>query len=115
MKEKEQVAPHEMPEGAELTVPLPVPAFVTERGKVIWVKVAVTERLVESVRLQVRLVPAQAPDQPLKAKPKAGAAVNVTEVPVVKLALQVGLQAIPAGEEVIEPDPTTEADKVFMF
>lgn len=48
------------------------------------------------VTLQV-LVPEQAPDQPAKVKPVAGAAVRVTVLPVVKFAVQVRPQLIPEG------------------
>ena len=74
-----QVAPQEMPAGLEVTVPLPVPALVTVMVYDTRVKVAVTLRaaVMETVHVPV---PVQAPDQPVKVEPAAGAAVKVTEV-----------------------------------
>jgi hypothetical protein len=48
-------------------------------------------------------VPVQAPLQPAKVDPAAGAAVRLTLVPFAKLALQVVPQLIPAGTEVTVP------------
>jgi hypothetical protein len=68
------------------------------------VKVAVTEALLVNVKLQVP-VPVQAPDQPANVEVAFAAAVSVTMVPLVKLALHVGPQLIPAGLLVIVPAP----------
>jgi hypothetical protein len=68
------------------------------------VKVAVT--LVFAVRVKVQVaVPLQAPDQPAKVEPEAGEAVRVTGVPLVKLALHVVPQLMPAGVLVTVPPP----------
>ena len=67
-------------------------------------KVAVTEASAVRVTLHGP-VPLQAPDQPPNAEPVPGAAVNVTAVPVAKLALHVDPQLIPAGELVMVPAP----------
>ena len=67
-------------------------------------KVAVTEALLVNVKLQVP-VPVQAPDQPANVEAAFGAAVSVTMVPLVKVALHVGPQLIPAGLLVIVPAP----------
>ena len=67
-------------------------------------KVAVTEALLVNVKLQVP-VPVQAPDQPANVEVAFAAAVSVTMVPLVKLALHVGPQLIPAGLLVIVPAP----------
>jgi hypothetical protein len=68
------------------------------------VNVAVTEALLVNVMLQVP-VPVQAPDQPANVELLFGAAVSVTVVPLVKLALHVAPQLIPAGLLVIAPPP----------
>jgi hypothetical protein len=68
------------------------------------VNVAVTEASLVSVTLHVP-VPVQAPDQPANVEVVFGAAVRVTMVPLVKVALQVAPQLIPAGLLVIVPPP----------
>jgi len=50
-------------------------------------------------------VPVQAPLQPVKVEPVEAAAVRVTLVPLVKLALQVEPQLTPVGLEVTVPEP----------
>src|SRR6266478_1083773 len=50
-------------------------------------------------------VPVQAPLQPTKVEPEAGVAVNVTMVPLLKLALQMVGQLIPVGLLVTAPLP----------
>jgi hypothetical protein len=68
------------------------------------VNVAVTEESPVKVTLQVP-VPVQAPDHPANVEPAVGAAVSVTMVPLVKFALHVAPQLIPAGLLVIVPAP----------
>jgi hypothetical protein len=68
------------------------------------VNVAVTELALVNATLQV-LVPVQAPDQPANVEVAFGDAVSVTMLPLVKLALHVGPQLIPAGLLVIVPAP----------
>ena len=74
-----------MPEGAELTDPVPVPARVTLRMKLDDVgAVARTKLAVQVVDLALRKmltvipVPVQAPDHPANVEPDAGVAVRVT-------------------------------------
>ena len=74
-----------MPEGAELTEPVPVPARVTLRmklddvGAVARTKLAVqVVDLALSKMLTVIAVPVQAPDHPANVEPDAGVAVRVT-------------------------------------
>jgi hypothetical protein len=67
-----------------VTVPVPVPAFVTDKAYVLIVKLAVTDRAADIVTLQVP-VPEQAPPQPLKVEPVAAAADKVTAVLLLKL------------------------------
>src|SRR5437879_4304876 len=67
-------------------------------------KVAVTEVAALTVTLHVP-VPVQAPLQPVKEEPAAGAAVRATTVPVVKEVEQVAPQEIPTGALVTVPVP----------
>ena len=69
----------------EDTLPLPVPAGVTERVNVctFTLKVAVTDWAALMVTVQVVLGPAQLPLQPLKVEPPSGVAVRITVVPLV--------------------------------
>src|SRR4029077_16088883 len=57
-------------------------------------------------------VPLHAPPQPIKLAPAAWFAVSVTGVPLLKFALQVAPQLMPAGELVTEPSPVTLTDSV---
>ena len=66
--------------------------------------VAVTAALPVKVTLQLP-VPVQAPDQPANVELAFGAAVSVTIVPLVKLALHIAPQLIPAGLLMIVPAP----------
>lgn len=67
-------------------------------------KVAVT--LFAALMLTTQLpVPEQAPPQPVKVEPEAGVAVRVTEVPLVKEALQAEPQLMPEGLLVMVPEP----------
>ncbi len=100
----EQVAPQLMPAGLLVTVPDPVPIFVTESITGVALKVAVTETSAFNVTEHVP-VPAQAPLQPANVEPAAGAAVMVTAVPAVKDFEHVAPQLIPAGTLVTVPDP----------
>ena len=68
------------------------------------VKVAVTAALPVNVTLQAP-VPVQAPDQPANVELAFGVAVSVTMVPLVKLALHVAPQSIPAGLLITVPAP----------
>jgi hypothetical protein len=65
----------------------------------------VTLRLLFSVSVQFACTPEQAPDQPAKLLPALGVAVRVTVVPLVKLALQLAPQLMPAGLELTVPVP----------
>src|SRR5437773_4754507 len=93
-----------MPDGALVTVPAPVPALETVSTKV-GAKVAVTVIAAESVIVHAP-VPLQPPPlQPVKVEPAAAVAVNVTAVPLAKLAEQVAPQLIPTGALVTVPLP----------
>src|SRR6267143_1378643 len=101
----EHVVPQATPVGALVMVPVPAPVFVTVSVKDCSAKVAVTACAALIVTLQVP-VPVQPPPlQPVKVEPAAGAAVKVTEAPLVKAAEHVVPQATPVGELVIVPVP----------
>jgi hypothetical protein len=95
-----------MPDGDDVTVPLPVPALVTVSACVVAVvlKVAVTDRAAVIATVHAA-VPVQAPLQPAKVEPLAAEAVSVTEAVLAKLALQVAPQLMPAGDDVTVPVP----------
>ena len=76
------VAPQLIPEGLEVTVPLPVPALLTVRVKRCRVKVAVTDLDAFMVTEQVVPETVSHPLQPVKVDPVAGVAVRVTTVPL---------------------------------
>lgn len=99
----EHVAPQLIPLGLDVTVPVPVPAFVTVKscGEP---KLAKTPRAPFIVTVHVP-VPVQSPLQPRKFEPPLGVAVSVTIVPSAKFALQVGSQLMPAGLEATLPTP----------
>ena len=101
----EQVAPQLIPTGALVTVPLPVPALLTVSVNVWSVNVAVTVVAAESVTVQAPVPEHPPPLQPVKVEPAAGVAVNVTAVPLIKLAEHVAPQVMPAGELVTVPLP----------
>ena len=91
------VVPTEMLAGLAFRVHTGVPAFIS-------VNVAVT--LLAAVMLTVQLpVPVQAPLQPVKVLPVTGVAVSVTLAPLVKDALHVVPQLIPAGALLTVPVP----------
>src|SRR5881296_3614039 len=101
----EQVAPQLIPPGALVTVPLPVPALLTVSVNVWSVNVVVTVVAAESVTVQGPVPEQPPPLQPGKVEPATGVAVNVTAVPLAKLAEQVAPQLIPTGELVTVPLP----------
>ena len=109
--EAEHVVPQLTPAGALVTVPMPTPALVTVSGNVCSAKDAVTAWAALIVTVQAP-VPVQAPLQPVKVEPTAGAAVNVTAVPLLKEAEQVLPQEMPAGLLVTVPVPVPERETV---
>ena len=99
-----QVVGQLIPPGLLETDPDPVPAVCTvNTGAVL--NVAVTDVFDVRVTLQVLLPLHPPPDQPAKIDPLPGAAVNVTEVPLLKLAVHVWPQLIPPGALVTVPLP----------
>lgn len=100
----EQVEPHEMPAGDEVTVPTPVPVRATESVYCVGSNVAVT--VVAAVMLTAQVpVPLQPPLHPVKVEPGLAVAVNATTLPSSKGAAQVVPQVMPAGTEVTVPLP----------
>lgn len=98
-----QEGPQSIPATSDVTVPPPVPAFVT--ASVVRVKEAVTFRAALIVTSQ-KLVPGQpSSDQPEKIDVESGLAESLTTEPVVNPAAQVAPQEIPTGKEVIVPPP----------
>jgi len=64
-----------------VTVPAPVPDFVTVRLYTVVAKVAVTEVAAFIVMVHVPVPEHPPPNQPVKVYPLVGDAVNVTDVP----------------------------------
>ena len=76
-----QSVPQSMPKGLDVTVPFPLPDFVTvNSGLGSGMNVAVTLRGSDIVTWHVGDEPEHAPLQPSKSEPAAAAAVNVTGV-----------------------------------
>jgi hypothetical protein len=101
----EQLTPQSMPPGADVTVPIPAPSFVTvNEGVGFGMNVAVTD-LAASIGTLHAYRPEQAPDQPAKIESAAGVTLRTTSEPKVKLAEHVVPQLIPAGCEVTVPEP----------
>jgi len=114
VNEVEQVAPQEMPVGALVTVPLPLPDLVTLSAKDACMKEAVTEVAAVIVTVQVPVPEQPPPFQPVNVEPAPGAAVSVTIVPVVNEAEHVAPQEIPAGLLVTVPLPAPAMDTVSV-
>ena len=74
-------------------------------GADVGAKVAVTVVAAESVIVHVPVPEQPPPLQPVKVEPATGVAVNVTAVPLAKLAEQVAPQLIPTGALVTVPLP----------
>jgi hypothetical protein len=113
LKDAEQVEPQLMPAGALVTVPEPVPARVTVSvlvagggiGGVVTLNVAVTSSSAFMVNMQFPVPEHPAPDQPANVDPELAVPVRVTGVPVLKDAVQVVGQLIPAGPLITVPVP----------
>jgi hypothetical protein len=113
----EHVAPHVIPAGLLVTVPVPAPGLLTDsvRGTV---KLAVTVVAAPSATVQVPVPEQPPPLQPVKVEPSADAAVRVTTVPLLNAAEHVAPHVIPAGLLVTVPVPApgllTESVKVCL-
>jgi len=110
-----QVAPHEMPAGAEDTEPAAPPVADTVTVSVrSSANDALTLEFADSVTTHAP-VPVHAPDQPVNTEPAAGVGVSVTAVPLSKGATQVPGQDTPAGVEATVPLPLPEVVTVSVF
>lgn len=106
LKEAEQVAPQLMPVGELVTVPDPVPARVTETGKVAGMKLAVTAVAAVIVTEQVPTPEHPPPLQPANTDAAdVGEAVSVTTAFCRNVVEHVAPQLMPAGELVTVPLP----------
>src|SRR5687768_785342 len=104
-----------MPDGDEVTVPMPVPGFVTVIEYVSSVNVAVTVVAAVIVTTHVVFTPLQPPPvQPLKTDPVAGAAVRVTIVPE-SYSLHPAPHAVPVGAGVTVPVPVPLVTSVSSY
>ena len=103
MKAYEQVEPQVMPGVVEVTVPEPVPTFVTF-NVFASENFAVTDLATLIVTLQTP-VPEHGPDQPVNFEPAEAVAVNTTLVPYAKECEHVEPQEIPLGLDETEPAP----------
>jgi hypothetical protein len=79
--------------------------------------VAVTDLAALISTTQVPVPEQPLPVHPLKTELEFGVAVNVTLVPALKFAEQVGPQSIPAGAELTLPPPVpfTVTVKIYVF
>jgi hypothetical protein len=77
--DSEQSAPQSIPAGLLETIPVPVPALLTDKVNDLRVKLAVTSLIASMVTEQVP-VPLQAPLQPVNIESEEGEAVRVTTV-----------------------------------
>jgi hypothetical protein len=103
-----QSVPQLMPEGLDVTTPLPEPTVLTVKGAsgtAATSKRAVTVLATSMVTLQLADEPVHAPDQPPKVEPDTIAAVSVTALLAAKFAVQTRPQSIPAGLEATLPEP----------
>src|SRR5439155_26050177 len=109
-----QVAPQEMPAGALVTVPTPVPTLLTVSVTLCSVKVAVTPCAALIVTEHAPVPEQPPPLQPVNVDPAAGAAVRETDAPVVKGAEHVAPQEMPAGLLVTVPVPVPDFETVSV-
>lgn len=101
----EHELPQEMPLGVLVTVPIPVPDFVTFKVAVLATALKIAA-IVAVVRTVHDPVPEQLPPlQPPKADPAAAAAVSVTVAPASKSSKQSEPQSMPGGDELTVPLP----------
>jgi hypothetical protein len=103
-----------MPVGLLVTLPCPVPVLDTVSSRLVWVKVAVTDRLACMLTTQLP-VPLHAPDQPAKVESLAAAAVSVTVLLLVKVAEQALPQLMPEGLLVTKPEPVPSLATVSVL
>jgi hypothetical protein len=105
LKDAEHAVPQLMPDGLEVTVPLPLPALLTARVNCGSVNVAVTDLAAFIVTVQVAPETPSHPFQPPKMEVPLAVAVSVTNVPLLKEAEHAVPQLMPDGLEVTVPLP----------
>lgn len=108
MKPAVQVVPQLMPDGLDVTTPLPEPTLLTVNdalGTTAGSNRAVAVLLASIVTVQLNALPVHPPDQPPKVDPVATLALNVTVLFAAKLAVQVRPQSMPAGFDATLPEP----------
>ena len=112
-----QSVPQLMPEGEDVTVPVPVPALLTVRvyGFVDEAKLAVTGVFVFIVRTHCPFPVQTPPDHPVNSEPVFGDAVSVMIAPALYVSEQSEPQLIPKGEDVVVPVPVPDfaTDRVY--
>lgn len=109
------VAPHVMPAGELLTLPLPVPDLATVTVCWILVNLAVTVVSLASVTTHLAVPEQPPPDQPAKAQLVAGVAVSVILVPdTCAVLVQVGLHLIPPTSLVTVPPSSGSTSTVSL-
>jgi hypothetical protein len=106
--EAAHVAPHEMPAGALVMVPVPAPVLLSVSVNDCSAKAAVTLWAALMVTVQVPVPVQPPPVQPEKVEPAAGAAVSVTAVPLANEAEHVAPHEMPAGLLVTVPLPVPD-------
>lgn len=104
-----QLPPQLIPDGLDVTVPVPLPLRTTVRR--LTANVAVTVFAASIVTMHAP-VPEHAPPQPVNAFFALGVGVSVTTVPNAKSALHVLPQLIPAGDDDTLPPLVTETVSV---
>ena len=121
LNEAVQIEPQLTPDGELLTLPVPVPAFVTVTGNVAAtevVKVTVTAVAAATATVQVLPDVLPHPVQLVNVDPVSGVAVRTTDVPDPTLNEQVVPQLMPAGElttvPVPEPARVTVSGKLML-
>ena len=101
-----------MPVGLLVTVPAPLPVFVTVKVY-CGVNVAMTNLAALIVTLHVPVLFVHAPDQPIKTEPESAVAVNVTAVPASYVSSQSVPHIMPDGELVTVPTPVFVTTKEY--
>ncbi len=100
-----QLSPHVIPLGLLVTVPAPVPDFVTVKRAVLTAALKMAATVELGVAVQGPVPEQPPPLHPANEEPAAGAGVNVTGAPASNCAVQVPPQSMPAGVDVTVPLP----------
>jgi hypothetical protein len=112
------VVPQLIPNGDDVTVPVPAPDFVTVRVYLITsfgLNVAIILLFEFIVIITVVSIPVASPDHPPNSDDESDVAVNVTLVPYANWYEHVDPQLIPAGLDMIVPVPAPEFVTVRVY